>query len=361
MNEPTNDIIIPDSWAKKFDLVVKECSGALTSAQNTIRNSIVVMNGIRSLKNFFLLPEVKELIEMSKDNKAGFLTDRSEAAIRKHNSNPNKRYDIKPYSYNEIVDALLPCILEGYYPHGNEINIVAKSGMPVKAGKRRKIIEMTEGFWENISTPAVQDGFAFIKCKAQWFIDGKKQSIGFEKDDEVHIKVKFGKWDSLDKVIGLSQSKFYTRVLTRITGRFIVDEPESAIDITQSVSAAKQEESVKTSPPPPPPKKEKPDDPQVQSQPDADFHMDNAPPPNLSQEPSPSTETEDFSEESAELEEMVENAEYKDALDKIYSDQTYDLNEEKIKQAINSKNPKRIKLIINMLEDVKNKLSSSGK
>ena len=50
------------------------------------------------------------------------------------------------------------------------------------------------------------------------------------------MKIKYNpdKYDTIDKVLGLAQSKLYSRVLTRITGAFIVDEPES-IDITSDV------------------------------------------------------------------------------------------------------------------------------
>ncbi len=241
----TKDLIIPEDWAKKFDLVVQECSGALSTGVNTIKDSLVVMNGIRSLKNFFQTPEVKELIEMSKESPAGFLTDRNDQAIFKHNKNPNKKYELKPYTYKQIVEALIPCALEGYRLHGNEINIISGKGMPVKAGKHRRIIEMTDGYQDNISTPAIKDGFAFMKCKAKWIIDGQAQTIGYDEGDDCHIKVSFGKWDSIDKVLGLAESKLYTRVLRRITGKYIVDEPVST-DVTEGSYEVKGNEVLDT-------------------------------------------------------------------------------------------------------------------
>ena len=246
----TKDIVIPNEWAEKFDLTVRECSGALAIGAKTIASSIVVMNGIRSLKKFFHLPEVKELIEMSQDNRAGFLTDRSPAIIARHNANPNKRYDLKPYTYEQVIDALLPCLLEGYRPHGNEINIISGTGMPVKNGKHNKIIELTDSYLDSYGTPAIKDGYAFIKCKAKWKIGDNIQTLGYDDGDELHIKIPFGKYDSIDKVLGLAESKIYTRVLRRITGRFMADEPSDSIDITD-----KAEDLSKPSKPSAPPKK----------------------------------------------------------------------------------------------------------
>ena len=239
------DLTIPDDLSEKFDLVVRECSGALSTGVNSIKDSLVVMNGIRSLKAFFNTPEVQELVEMSQESPAGFLTDRSKASVFKHNKNPNKKYEMKPYTYEQIVEALIPCCLEGYRMHGNEINIISGKGMPVKAGKYRRILELTDGFQESISTPAVQGDYAFIKCYAKWKIDGRTQTIGYEEGDEVHIKLKFGKWDSFDKVRGLAQSKLYSQVLTRIMGKFIPEEPDGVI-----TGEAQEVEDKAAAPPP---------------------------------------------------------------------------------------------------------------
>ena len=259
MSAVTKDLTIPEEWQKKFDLVVQQCSGALNTGVNTIKDSLIVMNGIRSLKVFFKTPEVKELVEMSMDSPAGFLTDRSEKAIFRHNANPAKRYELKSYSYSQIVEALIPCVLDGYRMHGNEINIISGKGMPVKSGKFRRIMELTDGFLENISTPAIKDGFAFIKCRAKWKISGHEQSIGYEDGDEAHIKLPYGRNDSLDKARGLAQSKLYTMVLTRITGRFIADEP-MAVDIVGEVLDSETVDTP-TALPPPTPKKRTPANP----------------------------------------------------------------------------------------------------
>jgi hypothetical protein len=247
VNEVTTDIIIPEKWASKFDLIVKECSGVMNAeGLASVADSLKVMNGIRSLKKFFQQEDVKKLVKSSQDSVAGFLTDRSPAIIARHNANTNKRYDLKPYEYEQIVEALIPCALEGYRLHGNEINIISGKGMPVKAGKYRKIIEATDGFIEAIGLPTVQGEYALVKCKAKWKIGEKISSIGHDEDDPCNFKIKFGRYDSMDKIIGLAQSKLYSRVLTRITGKFIGDEPAptgfGAKDITDKVPKPEQKQ-----------------------------------------------------------------------------------------------------------------------
>ena len=286
MTDIIKEIVIPEKWAEKFDTTVDDCSRALAVGEDTIMGSVTVMNGIRTLKKFFKIPDVKELVEMSKDNHAGFLTDK------------------KNYSYDQLIDALLPCILEGYRPHGNEINIISGKGMPVKAGKFRRIISLTEGFKENIGTVKIKDGFAFVKCRAKWMTDGKEQSIGHEEGDEVHIKLKYGnQYDSLDKARGLAQSKLYTQVLTRILGRFIADEPES-IDITDAVNT-ESENAGNLKP------AEKPDKKPAESQADIDemFDIANMPPA----EP----EKAEINPVFVELESIAKDEKYREAMRKL--------------------------------------------
>jgi hypothetical protein len=287
---------------------------------------------------------MRELIEMSRDNRAGFLTDRNPAALRKHNADPNKKYELKPYSYDQIIEALLPCILEGYRPHGNEINIISGNGMPVKAGKHRRIIEMTDGYADGYGTPAVKDNYAFIKCRAKWKIDGQTQTLGYDEGDEVHIKIPFGKWDSLDKVLGLSESKFYTRVLRRITGRFIADEPET-IDITSEAHEVKPKTSTST----PPPEVKKPDTPPPEQK---------QTPSNLNgaksgdQPPEPDSQApRGVVAEITTLQDMLGSLEYAEVIGRQYKSKT--LSDERITAACISKDGAAAQLIIDLLEQSK--------
>ena len=224
-----NELAISTEWIKKFDLVVKECSGILSKeGLGSIADSLKVMDGIKQLKEFFRQPAVKVLVEDAKDNDAGFLTDRSPTIIARHNAKvkaSGKGYNLRPYNYDEIVTALIPRALEGYRMHGNEINIISFKGMPVIAGKHRRVHEMTDTFQETIGTPAIKDGYAFIKCRAKWTLDGVRHEIGYSEDDPCHLKIPFASWDSIDKVIGLARSKFYKTILIRLGGAYIPDDP----------------------------------------------------------------------------------------------------------------------------------------
>lgn len=115
-------------------------------------------------------------------------------------------------------------LLEGYRFTGNELNIIAGNGMPVKAGKYRRIIEHKdfEGFTHSVGSPQKEKGIAKMKCLAKWIIAGKEQSIGYGNDICI-IAVEYDQYAGLDKLIGLAESKLYSRVLTRISGKFVAE------------------------------------------------------------------------------------------------------------------------------------------
>ena len=84
----------------------------------------------------------------------GFLTDRDKKGTA--------------YTYDEIVEALIPPMLDGYRFTGNEINVISGNGMPVKKGKYRKITELVKGFSHTVGGPVNDNSVARMKCQASW-------------------------------------------------------------------------------------------------------------------------------------------------------------------------------------------------
>ena len=220
-------IQMDDAIIKKFDTTVKSCVSAMTETHYSIMHSMTLLTGIDELKQFFNQPQIKDLMESAKGNEAGFLTDEKTRKI--------------PYTHDQIIDALIPRILEGYRITGNEINIIAGKGMAVKRGKFRRIIEMTDSFAPTIGSPQQKNNQSTFKCVARWTKDGKDYSIGIGENDPCLITIKSGgPYDTIDKLIGLAESKLYTRVLTRLTGNFIDEEAAatSPINITDEAEDA---------------------------------------------------------------------------------------------------------------------------
>jgi len=227
-------IKIDNNVLEQIQSTIDECLPVTAKANQTISDSVVIANGINTLKGFFENKDVKKLVNSMKDIKLGFLTDRPEGGKK------------EPYNYQQLVNAMVPMMLEGYRFTGNEFNIISGNGMPVKAGKYRKITETCEGFIHSIGTPQKEGGVAKMKCQAKWVIDGNEQTIG-HGDDICIIPVAYDQYAGLDKLIGQAESKLYSRVLTRISGKFIAEGEISAdsIDITAESTDTGKSESLK--------------------------------------------------------------------------------------------------------------------
>lgn len=228
------DIVVSESILEEFQAAIDLCEPAVSNARQTLQDSLTIANGIKHIKAFLNLPEVKELVIGLQDNVAGFLTDKSELAIKKHNAKPGG-YKKKAYTYEEICEALVPCLMEGYRLTGNEINIISGKGMPVKAGKFRKITEHSgvSNFKHSIGTPHYDGNIAKMRCQATWMFGGELQSIGLTEEDKCVIAVEKGSYDGIDKLIGLADSKLFSRVLTRLLGKFVAEGDVSTTDVSQ--------------------------------------------------------------------------------------------------------------------------------
>jgi hypothetical protein len=302
---------IKPEWIEEFDKIVMDCAAATSAVVKSLTHDMTVLNGIQRLKKFFAQPPVSELVLSAAGNDAGFLCDKTN------------------YSYEELVQALIPRILEGYRITGNEINIISGKGMPVKRGKYRRIIELTDGFRETVGAPVIKDGFALIRCAAKWKIGDIEQTLGVEEDDPCIIKIKYNaaKYDTIDKANGLAQSKLYSRVLTRILGQFV---PEEAAPVMKDISEQTQELKPETKKPSAPPKK--------------------ATPPRREQAQStePSPPPTDVIPEIVQLQEMLGSDEHKSVIFRLDEEKT--LTDKMLIDAQKAKTGEKAQAIIDLIE-----------
>lgn len=222
--EAIGSIDIPQELIDSMEKAVTACVPHSSKAVKSIKDSVVIAKGLIELRKFFQNEEVKKLVITMQDTAVGFLTDREPAALAKANAKKtNSQWRKEPYTYEEIVEALIPPMLEGYRFTGNEINIIAGNGMRVKVGKYNRIKELTESFTYFIGTPVRADGVAKIRCQARWSANGEEKTIGYGEDDKCVIMIDVGQYDGIDKLVGLSESKLFSRVLTRISGKLIIE------------------------------------------------------------------------------------------------------------------------------------------
>jgi hypothetical protein len=222
VRQPIGQIAIPEATLKAMQEVIDSCVPATTKAVQTLQDSLIIANGLNSLRDFFQNEDVKKLVLTMQDSTLGFLTDREPMALARQNAKKSPQYQKDPYTYEEIVEALIPPMLEGYRFTGNEINIINGKGMPVKNGKHRKVNDLVKNFTHTVGGPKKDANVAMMRCQAKWIKDGVEQSIGYG-DDICVIHVEFGEYDGIDKLVGLAESKLFSRVLTRISGKLVIE------------------------------------------------------------------------------------------------------------------------------------------
>lgn len=238
-NESTDLIVIPDNLLENMQKVIDSVAPVATAATVSLAQSVQLANGYNQLKQFLDHPQIKTLVESMANSKMGFLTDRPPGSM-KWDPRQKKMVKVNPYTYPEIVEAVVPLVMEGYQFAGNHINIISGNGYRAKEGKYQHIMRLVDSFSHSVGGPLKDNpdkdgrGIAKMRCQARWEIEGNVGSIGYG-DDICTIAVEYDRYAGLDKLVGQAESKLYSRVLTRITGKFF---SEGELDSSLSVDPA---------------------------------------------------------------------------------------------------------------------------
>ncbi len=246
-----NAVATIDQATKEIDTVVEECLPITSQQTQSFGQALVLAKGVKTLRNLFLTPEIKETVESMANTPLGFMTDRSPAAIES-----SKRTDLQPYTYDEIKECCIEAMLKGYRITNNEFNIIASRFYPAKDGKYRKIIEdeRVSNFKFTHTPPlfCVEDRIEYgkpkqiqiakVQCYASWHQDGGEVKLGYGEDKLV-FKIKVNAFMGDDGVVGKALSKLFSRVLMRLEGRMV---PDSDIDDSQTVDVSPGKETEDT-------------------------------------------------------------------------------------------------------------------
>ena len=180
-------------------------------------STALAIGELRSL----LTPEVMRPIMALMNTPLGFLTDRT--------GRPNWKGEIKPLYTEDIVrDVMVEGILRGFYPVGNELNIIADRFYGAKNGFRRKVTThpgLTE-FRDNYGIPKVQgEAGAIIETKATWKLNGHPDSI------ERTFAVKGDKYAGADSYTGKATRKLLAAVWERISGTAVPEGEAEEVNV----------------------------------------------------------------------------------------------------------------------------------
>jgi hypothetical protein len=194
----------------------------------------LAMSDLRAMLSPEIMAPVMELMNTD----LGFRTDRDpKVTPRDKDNNPTR-----PYSVEVVRDVVIEAKLRGFHVAGNEFNIISGRFYAAKNGFRRKL---TDGktfaglanFRDHYEVPrTVGDRGAIVKCRAEWTLNGVKDSL------ECDVPVKVNSFMGADAILGKAERKLLKRVVDRLSGVTtpegeVGEEPPAAAPITVEVRA----------------------------------------------------------------------------------------------------------------------------
>lgn len=151
-------------------------------------------------------------------SKLGFRTDRDR--------------EEQPYSIAVVREVGLEALIRGFYPWGNEFNIIAEGFYATKEGLDRKVKE-----WPGISNlnirpmnPEMDNGNALVPCIASWTLNGTLDHIKCLKvkdkegnDVDLRIPVRVNKGMIIDGILGKATRKMLAMIYEKLSGFTVPD------------------------------------------------------------------------------------------------------------------------------------------
>ena len=195
-------------------------------------STALAINELRSVLTAEVMRPIMDLM----NTPLGFLTDRS--------GKPNRQGIItkQPYTWEEVRDVVIEATLRGFFPVGNELNIIAGRFYAAKNGLRRKVTThpgITE-FRDSYSIPkTINNAGAIVEAEASWKLNGTSDSL------KRNFAVKGDEYAAADSYIGKATRKLLAAVWERISGVAI---PEGEVEEV-NLSSMKQAEGCEVESP----------------------------------------------------------------------------------------------------------------
>lgn len=183
---------------------------ALFSQANSFSAAIQVAQTVQDLESL-LTDDVMQPIMRLAGNRLGFLTD-------------------KPYPVDVVRRCFIEATVRGFYPVGNEWNIISGNFYPAQAGFFRRLTDgksfpgLTD-FRDWYDVPRMSEKGALIKCGATWIYHGKADKL----ECELAIRVNAGMGS--DAIVGKAKRKLCKRVHDALLGVVTPDTDEDAITV----------------------------------------------------------------------------------------------------------------------------------
>jgi hypothetical protein len=212
------DLLDPavERTAALIDATAGAYARAIGSCEGHMRRALLMARGIERLRQA-ITPDVMGLVMQLMNSPNGFMTDR-----------PSKG-DPTPYPAEVVKEAFITALLNGFYPVGNEFNVIAKRFYGAQNGYLRKLRDVP-GISDIDVVPGVptqHNGQTVVRVAVSWALDGRKdQLLGTDgKPGRVFAVVAHG-GSGPDQLVGKAVRKALKAAYEKATGsRHTLEEP----------------------------------------------------------------------------------------------------------------------------------------
>lgn len=199
----------------QLDRVVETYQLAKLSELKPVKRSIELARGMYELRQMFTEDFVKRTFMPLRGTPLGFKTDAD-------HEGPEKQY-----GWMTVRDCVVETLLRGFYPIGNEMNIIAGRAYFTKEAFDRAVPDypgVTELIVERGVPQPGMNNTALVPIRASWKLNGRpdqlvcelvKGSDGTERDLRIPVRINSGM--GVDAVLGKAHRKLFARIYERLT------------------------------------------------------------------------------------------------------------------------------------------------
>lgn len=225
--------------AYEIQKIVDECELSLTNTNSEFARGLVLAKGMRMLRAAFSKEIMADVMQLY-NSPVGFLADR-----------PNDKVD-KPYSEDDVRDAVIQAQLKGARMVGKEFTIISRNAYLNKEYFERRVREIPglSDLDVQPGAPVIKDGTAWVPIVATWImtvpgpipgtvqrqlykLDRVAQKVDGEvRDNRIVVRINSG--GGYDMAIGKATRKILAQIYKQMTGSKITGgnfDPSEIIDV----------------------------------------------------------------------------------------------------------------------------------
>lgn len=217
---------------KELDVLAGNAQELFATGSSSLTDSLALADALDALRKG-VEPYMPKILALQ-NTALGFKTDKDPAQNDKKTGKPHVPYDVAV-----VKECVVQALARGFFVVNNEFNIIAGSFYAAKNGLERKVKHFpgVTDFKENFDVPKTSERGAIVKCTATWKrrIEGVGGSTVVPDKLETEIGIRTNEFQGLDATVGKAARKFYSRILSQLSGQIT---PEGEVEEGEPAKSA---------------------------------------------------------------------------------------------------------------------------